>query len=58
MNDILKNNINVLSCLDDSKYIFIWENFIFTQPIDPIDNGHSLKKKSFLLNRLFNIFYY
>lgn len=49
MNDILKNNINVLSCLDDSKYIFIWENFIFTQPID---NGHSLKKKKFSFKQI------
>lgn len=52
MNDILKNNINVLSCLDDSKYIFIWENFIFTQPIYPIDNGHSLKKKKFSFKQI------
>ncbi|MCT7747395.1 MAG: hypothetical protein N4R61_02775 [Lactobacillus iners] len=50
MSDILKNNINVLSCLDDSKYVFIWENFIFTQPIDPIDNGHNLQKRKFSFN--------
>ncbi len=50
MTDILKNNINVLSCLDDSKYVFIWENFIFTQPIDPIDNGHNLQNKKFSFN--------